>query len=257
VEQQEKTAQMQSASVNETSTTMAELSASAKHTAEQSANVSSKSREAEESARVGKERVSEMVGSMAELRNKVSIISDQILQLSEKNNQIGGIIGLVSDIANQTNMLALNAAVEAARAGEYGKGFAVVASEIRKLADESKRSADKIQGILTEIRRATDSTVMAAEEGNKRVELSANLGEDVVRAFQAVFDSISLVYTSTEQISLNVKQQSTAISEVVQAMNNLNHGSRETATGITQTKVGIKQVDDATISLKQIVEGKK
>lgn len=257
VEQQEKTAQMQSASVNQTSTTMAELSSSAKHTAEQSANVSSKSRDAEESARIGKQKVNEMVGSMVDLKDKVTVISDQILQLSEKNSQIGNIIGLVSDIANQTNMLALNAAVEAARAGEYGKGFAVVAGEIRKLADESKRSADKIQGILTEIRRATDSTVMAAEEGNKKVLRSMDLGEDVVRSFQSVFDSISLVFTSTEQISLNVKQQSTAIGEVVQAMNNLNHGSRETATGITQTKVGINQVNEATMSLKSIVEGKK
>ncbi|MDF3819097.1 methyl-accepting chemotaxis protein [Leptospira sp. 96542] len=255
VEQQEKTAQMQSASVNQTSTTMAELSASAKHTAEQSSNVSDKSKEAQNSAREGKMKIGEMVNSMHDLQEKVVVISDQILQLSEKNSQIGNIIGLVSDIANQTNMLALNAAVEAARAGEYGKGFAVVAGEIRKLADESKRSADKIQEILTEIRRATDSTVMATEEGNKKVERSMFLGNEAVGSFQSVFDSISMVFTSTEQITLNVKQQSIAISEVVQAMNNLNNGSRETATGITQTKIGIGQVQSATLSLKRIVEG--
>ncbi|WP_167884235.1 methyl-accepting chemotaxis protein [Leptospira idonii] len=257
VEQQEKTAQMQSASVNETSTTMAELGSSAKHTAEQSQTVTEKSREAQETAKEGSHRISEMVHSMEELKDKVLVISDQILHLSEKNNQIGNIIGLVSDIANQTNMLALNAAVEAARAGEYGKGFAVVAGEIRKLADESKRSAEKIQDILSEIKKATDSTVMAAEEGNKKVDRSAILGNEVVRSFEGVFQSISAVFTSTEQITLNVKQQSIAINEVVQAMTSLNRGAGETATGITQTKLGIQQVKEATLSLKQTVDGKK
>jgi len=257
IEQQEKTAQMQSASVNQTSTTMAELGSSAKHTAEQSQTVSEKSRDAQESAKEGTHKITEMVHSMEDLKDKVLVISDQILQLSEKNNQIGNIIGLVSDIANQTNMLALNAAVEAARAGEYGKGFAVVAGEIRKLADESKRSAEKIQDILSEIKKATDSTVMAAEEGNKKVDRSATLGQEVVRAFDGVYQSINGVFTSTEQITLNVKQQSIAINEVVQAMTSLNRGSQETSTGITQTKQGIQQVKEATLSLKHTVDGNK
>ncbi len=255
IEQQERTAQMQSASVNETSTTMAELGSSARHTAEQSVTVSDKSREAQETAKNGSEKVGEMVGSMEELGSKVAVISEQILKLSEKNNQIGNIIGLVSDIANQTNMLALNAAVEAARAGEYGKGFAVVAGEIRKLADESKRSAEKIQEILLEIKKATDSTVMATEEGNKKVHTSMHLGREVVQAFEGVFLAINTVFTSTEQITLNVKQQSIAINEVVQAVNSLNRGSQETATGLSQTKSGIQQVREATISMKRLVDG--
>jgi methyl-accepting chemotaxis protein len=257
IEEQEKTAQMQSASVNQTSTTMAELGSSARHTAEQSELVALKSREAQETAQDGSTKVGEMVHAMEELRAKVEIISEQILDLSEKNNQIGNIIGLVSDLANQTNMLALNAAVEAARAGEYGKGFAVVAGEIRKLADESKRSADKIQEILFEIKKATDSTVMATEEGNKKVENSVSLGNQVVRAFDGLFISINTVFTSTEQITLNVKQQSIAINEVVQAVNSLNRGSQETAIGLSQTKEGIKQVKEATISMQKLVDGKQ
>jgi methyl-accepting chemotaxis protein len=257
IEEQEKTAQMQSASVNQTSTTMAELGSSAKHTAEQSDLVALKSREAQETAIEGSRKVEEMVHSMEELRSKVDIISEQILELSEKNNQIGNIIGLVSDLANQTNMLALNAAVEAARAGEYGKGFAVVAGEIRKLADESKRSADKIQEILFEIKKATDSTVMATEEGNKKVQNSVSLGNQVVKAFDGLFVVINSVFTSTEQITLNVKQQSIAINEVVQAVNSLNRGSQETAIGISQTKEGIRQVKDATISMQKLVDGRQ
>ena len=96
-----------------------------------------------------------MIQSIDTLKIRVSGIAEQILRLSEKNSQISNIIGLVSELANETNMLALNAAVEAARAGENGKGFEVVAVEIRKLADESKKSALKIQEIISEIKKAT------------------------------------------------------------------------------------------------------
>ena len=255
VEQQEKTANVQLASVNETTTTMAELGSSSRNSAEQTTHSAELAKSAQDNAAKGAQSIEEMMESMDQLKVKVSDIADQILSLSEKNNQIGNIINLVSDLANQTNMLALNAAVEAARAGEYGKGFAVVAVEIRKLADESKKSAERIQDIISEIKKATDSSVMATEEGTKRVEKSVNYGKDAYEAFQGVLESINGVFVSTEQISMNVKQQSIAVNEVVQAMNTLSRGSQETASGIGQTKVGIRQLDEATQSLKDVVSG--
>ncbi|MGD1717232.1 methyl-accepting chemotaxis protein [Dapis sp. BLCC M172] len=92
-------------------------------------------------------------------------MAQQITRLSEQTNQIGNISQLVGDLANQTNMLALNAAVEAVRAGEHGKGFGVVASEIRKLADESRKSAEKIYTLVADIQTSINSTVLATEAG--------------------------------------------------------------------------------------------
>lgn len=255
IEQQEKTAQMQSASVNQTSTTMEELGATSRHTAEQTETVSIKSQEAQNKAGEGAELVFSMVNSMEELKVNVESISKQILDLSEKNNQIGDIINLVSDIAVQTNMLALNAAVEAARAGEYGKGFAVVAVEIRKLADESNSSAEKIQEILLEIKKSTDNTVMVAEEGNKKVERSVEFGSHVAESFRGIRLAIDTVFQSVEQISLNIKQQSVAVNEIVQSMDSLNKGSEETAIGIGQIKKGISQVKDAATEMKVLIDG--
>jgi len=142
------------------------------------------------------------------LREKVGQLAQEILRLSDQTRQIGMISTLVSDLANQTNMLALNAAVEAVRAGEHGKGFNVIATEIRKVADQSKGSAQKINALVRDIQNATNSTVMVTEEGKRNVE--------------SVVDAVHNITLNSQQISLNANQQAIAISQVVEAMNHLN-----------------------------------
>lgn len=257
IDNHDKTAAMQSASVNETTTTLENISNSSKESAEESELVTSKAKSAQEMADAGHDSVEAMMNSIEELKAKVSSIAEQILRLSEKNSQISNIISLVSELANETNMLALNAAVEAARAGENGKGFEVVADEIRKLADESKKSALKIQEIIGEIKNATDSTVMVTEEGVKQAEESSRLGSKVLDSFVGISSSVNSVFGSTEKISTNIRQQSLSISEIVSAMNSISKGSQETAMGLAETKVGADQIGSATVKLRNHVEGKK
>lgn len=134
------------------------------------------------------------------LKNRIQVISDLILELSEYNRQIGSNVGIVEDIADQTNMLALNAAVEAARAGEHGKGFAVVAGEIRKLADGSKQATSKIASLINDIQNVTNSTVMATEDGTKEIEDAVKNSdytdvnfEEIVNTVKQISDDISKV----------------------------------------------------------------
>ncbi|MGB3192882.1 MAG: methyl-accepting chemotaxis protein, partial [Limnoraphis sp.] len=154
LEEQERTANQQASAVNETTTTMNELSTSSKSTAEQAESSVMDAKQALNLTENGSKAVEKTLDGMANLREKVDAIAQQIIRLSEQTNQIGNISKLVSDLANQTNMLALNAAVEAVRAGEHGKGFAVVAAEIRKLSDESQKSAQRINTLVTDIQSA-------------------------------------------------------------------------------------------------------
>jgi len=257
IDNHERTANMQSASVNQTTTTISNIGNSSRLSAEESQVVTIKAKDAQNMAVNGHNSVLEMIQSIDTLKLRVSGIAEQILRLSEKNSQISNIIGLVSELANETNMLALNAAVEAARAGENGKGFEVVAVEIRKLADESKKSALKIQEIISEIKKATDSTVMATEEGVKRADDSARLGSKVLDSLSGINNSVAGVFDSIEKISINIRQQSISMNEIVSAMNSINRGSQESASGIAQTKVGVNQIGDATKKLRDLVEGQK
>lgn len=253
LDEQERIASQQAASVSETTTTMDELEASSRQSAEQAKSAVVAAQEALELAQGGTEAVGETIEGMFTLEKKVGAIAEQIVRLSEQANQIGSISQFVSDVANKTNMLALNSSVEAVRAGEHGKGFSVVANEIRKLADQSQRSADKINNLVTEIQGSINSTVMVTEEGTKTVAAGVETAKKTDQAFSGVTDAVNKVVINNQQISLNLKQQVDAIQQVVQAMDSINQGAKETAIGINQTKVGTQQLNETAQDLNQMV----
>ncbi|HBK99515.1 MAG TPA: chemotaxis protein [Microcoleaceae bacterium UBA10368] len=253
VEEQERIASQQAASVNQTTTTMDELGASSRATAQQIETAAIQAMQALNLAGGGTKAVEQTLEAMATLKTKVQDMQGQIMQLSEQTDRIGNISTVVSDLANQTNMLALNAAVEAVRAGEHGKGFGVVASEIRKLADRSKKSGTQINLLVADIQRAINSTVMVTDEGTKTVEAGVNIASETAAAFAGVANAVNNVVLSSQQISLNAKQQAIAIEQVVQAMNSLNQAAAQTACGISQTRVGTQKLNEAALDLKAIL----
>lgn len=151
---------------------------------------------------------------MLVLRQKIQMIAELILELSEHSQQIGNTISVVDDIAEQTNMLALNAAVEAARAGEHGKGFAVVAGEIRKLADESKQAITKITSLTSNIQYTTNSTVMATEEGSKEIEAVVKDINVLTNDSETLLNLIKDILNSLDAINQNISKQNDIIDKL-------------------------------------------
>lgn len=253
VEQQERIASQQLYAVDRTATTMDELGESSKACAEQAEAAAFGATQALKLTAGGSQAVDNTLKEMATLTKNVAAIQTQILRLSEQTDRIGNISSLVSDLANQTNMLAINAAVEAVRAGESGKGFAVVANEIRKLGDQSKESAIKINALVADIQKAISSTAMVTGDGTKTVENGVKLARKTADSFAGVAEAIDRIVLNSKQIYFTARNQAIAIEDVVEAVNSLNLAAQETASGISQVKLGISQLNQAAQNLKSVV----
>ena len=197
-------------------------------TKENAQKVSSKSNLSLDFSQKEQQSVIANIEKMMALRQKIQIIAELILELSEHTQQIGDTIGIVEDIAEQTNMLALNAAVEAARAGENGKGFSVVAGEIRKLADESKQATTKITSLIKDIQHATNSTVMATEESSKEIESGVELAQNINTNIESLISLISEVKISSDEIYTDSDSQTNYLNNISLSVSSLDEGLNST-----------------------------
>nr|MCU0518464.1 methyl-accepting chemotaxis protein [Oscillatoria sp. Prado101] len=186
--EQERSISEQATSLNQVATTIDELGVSSRKSAEQAETAATGTRQVLALVAGECDRLDWPAASGPSLKDQMIAMQAQILQLSDRLSQIGTITRAVTDFANQTNMLALNAAVEAARAGDRGRGFAVVSSEIRRLADQSKKSAEQINALILDIKTATEATVLATDQ--------------VSQILDRVVEEINNVSLSVQQIAL-------------------------------------------------------
>jgi methyl-accepting chemotaxis protein len=239
--------------ISQTTAAMQELAASSRQSAEQAEQVATTSRRVQTLADDGAATVEEMLRGTEQLKRGVTAVSQQIARLHEQTNQIGNITNVVGDLATQTNMLAINAAVEAAHAGEHGKGFSVVAVEIRKLADQSRRAAERISTLVGDILKVIDATVDATRQGTRGVEGAANLAKRNAETFNGVTESIGRTFEGTQQISLNAKQQALAVNEVVRAMSDLQMLREEASQGLSGARHDVERLRQIADSLGAMV----
>lgn len=219
-------------------------------TKEHAQEVASKAQESLNYSYKESESVKANISMMITLKQKIQTIAELILELSDYVQQIGNTIGIVEDIAEQTNMLALNAAVEAARAGEHGKGFAVVAGEIRKLADESKQATTKISSLVSDIEHATNSTVMATEEGTKEIEAGVNLAHDIDCNIEALILIMKDLTSGIEGILSSTIDQSILSEDVIEIVENLDGSLADSISNIEANLEGIKSFSEISSNLK-------
>ena len=253
VERQESVANEQATSVGQTTSTVDDLGETSRRSAIQAEESAKNASTALSLAETGAETVEQTRVGMESLKERVREIAEQIINLSEQTEQIAGVSELVGDLASQTNMLALNAAVEAARAGEYGKGFGVVAGEIRELADQSRKSADKINNLVIDVQAAMNSAVMVTDEGKKTAESSIELALETAESFIGVKDAINNVFANTSEISNTAKQQAVGIQEILAAINALNLNAMDTATDMGEVKDSTAQLKQSADELKAII----
>ena len=155
------------------------------------------------------------------LKQKLQMVAEIVLDLSNTLQQVKNNLTVVEDITEQTNMLALNASVEAARAGEYGKGFAIVASEIRKLSEESKESINKIANMLTNVQNSASSSVLATEESNKEVDMVIKASKDTLSTLNGISQLVSEISKPIEQINSYADSQSNHSAQIYSSLSEI------------------------------------
>ena len=253
VQLQEITVNQQANTAIDTTNTINQLGDISTSTAEQAASSAAGAQTALTLAESGTNSVRQTLAGMSGLRESVDAIAAQIVNLGEQTGQITNVSDLVSNLAKQTNMLALKAAVEAARVGEQGKGFGVVAGEIRKLAEESKKSAEKISNLATDIQTSINRTVMVTDRGTKTVTEGIQLAESTAATFGGVKDAVGLVFLNSQQISASAAQQATAIQEVLGAMTLVSQGSQESAVGMHRVKTSTRELNQIADELQAVL----
>jgi len=252
--QQASGAKEQVTAMSEISTTISELLATSRQIAESAQRVAKIAEETAAAARAGDSTVQKSQDSVSGIKRQVDQIVTHMLDLGRKSQQIGGVLEIINELAEQTNILAINATIEAAGAGDAGKRFAVVAEEIRKLADRVGGSTKEIRGLVEEIRAAVNSTVMATEGGSKAVDAGTRQFGDVAVAFKQIAGMVSTTTEAAREIELSTKQQSTAVEQVNTAIASVAQASRETEASTAQTLQTASQLTGLSRELARIIQ---
>ena len=238
----------QFAAVQETAATVDEITHSGAQISKRATEVIATAQAAAQTARSGLRAATDTAKAMESIREQGEAVAGNIVALSEKTQAIGEIIVTVNDISERTNLLALNAAIEAAAAGESGRSFAVVASEMKLLADQAKGATAQVRGILGEIQRGINASVMLTEEAVKRAAAGKNRTDSTVRTIEEMAARVEEGVQTFQQIVASTNQQQLGIEQVMGALQNIRQASQQTA-------AGTREVETASANLTELAQG--
>ena len=268
------TSEQVSSSAQETQTTARHLAESAEHQAQRissattlinqiASSMDGVSKDSAESADVaersvqiasrGAEVVRETISGMDSIRDQIQETSKRIKRLGESSQEIGSIVELINDIAEQTNILALNAAIQAASAGEAGRGFAVVADEVQRLAERSASATKRIETLVQTIQSDTNEAVNSMEQTTAEVVAGARLAEDAGSALGDIERVSHDLSALIQNISAAARQQSAAATDISQSMNAIQEITSQTSQGASQTADSIGYLAQLASDLRRSV----
>ncbi len=256
-EQMSRGAQDQTQQVTQVSTAVEQMTATIVESSKNAGDASGAASNASETASTGGQVVSETITGMQQIADTVRHSAEAIAKLATSADQIGEIIGVIDDIADQTNLLALNAAIEAARAGEQGRGFAVVADEVRKLAERTGKATGEITEMIKGIQTDTSAAVEGMEAGIQQVDKGRELADQAGSSLGEIVSMSQRVMDMIQQIATASEEQSTAAEQISRNIEHIAGITRESASGAEQSAAAAEELNQQAESLRTMVSNFK
>ena len=239
--------------VNSVATASEEMSKTTSEIAQNCMTAAKSSEKANESAGTGEVIIQETIQVMNRISQRVKDSSDIIRNLGARSDQIGQIVGLINDVADQTNLLALNAAIEAARAGEHGRGFAVVADEVRKLAERTSDATKEIGDTIRAMQSETKKAVSSMEEGVNEVGQGTLEAGKSGEALKEILHQINKVTSEINQIAVASEQETATTNEIAVSIQQISMVMQETAQRIQDNAGASAQLAGLSKELQRMV----
>lgn len=212
-----------------------------------------KARASGESAQEGGDVVVQTIEGMNKIADVVQQSANTVHNLGKSSEEIGEIIQVINDIADQTNLLALNAAIEAARAGEQGRGFAVVADEVRKLAERTAEATKQISTMIKKIQRETAGAVSVMEQGTKEVENGKKLADKAGSSLREIISMSNEVQIIITQLAGASAEQETTSEDIARNIQNISNVATENNRAIEQVAHATDDLSRLTMTLQELL----
>jgi len=246
-------AQEQSSQTAEVASAVEEMTKTILETTKNSLTASDAAKNSGIIAKEGGRVVNETIVGMNHVAEVVKRSALTVQALGKSSDQIGEIIQVIDDIADQTNLLALNAAIEAARAGEQGRGFAVVADEVRKLAERTTKATKEIAVMIKQIQKETVGAVTSMEEGTIEVEKGKDLANNAGQALNEIIESAEDVMGLATQVAAASEEQSSAAKHISKNLDSINNVTQQSAAGIQEIARASEDLNRLTDNLQTLI----
>nr|WP_193039545.1 methyl-accepting chemotaxis protein [Pseudomonas sp. K2] len=246
--------EQQSGEITSMAGAVEEFSATSLNIADNMGNTERLAQENAQQTRIGRNSMQEASSSLEHIATALNSTATVIKTLGQRSQEIGGIVGVITSIAEQTNLLALNAAIEAARAGEQGRGFAVVADEVRNLASRTRQATDEISGMILSIQQETGNAISTMEQGNTLMQEGLSRNADVASALARIDEQSRSAGQQFAAITTATQEQSstaTLLSSNLQSIALANSEQREVVSNLAITA---KELETLAAGLRQEVD---